>query len=83
MDDLSSRILNADGMSEVEAILEAAFENVEFIVIGELDINEEALAKIGEVLCRECRFEKRILEVALASGDICHLVGVQRTLLEC
>ena len=58
MDDLSSRILNADWMSEVEAILEDAFENVEFI--GELDINEEAFAKIGEVLCRECRFERGI-----------------------
>lgn len=54
MDDLSSHILNADGIRELEAILEEAFEHVEFI--GELDVNEEAFSKIGELLCRECLF---------------------------
>ena len=58
MDDLSSRILNADWLSEVEAILEDAFEDVEFI--GELDINEEAFAKIADVLRLECLFGGKI-----------------------
>ena len=58
MDDLSSHILNADGIRELEAILEEAFEDVEFI--GELDINEEAFARIAEVLRTECKFAGRI-----------------------
>ena len=58
MDDLSSHILNADGMRDLEAILEEAFEDVEFI--GELDIKEQAFAKIGDVLCTECKFEGRV-----------------------
>ena len=52
MHDLSPAILNADGMRDVEAILEEAFEDVEFV--GELDINEPAFAKIVEVLRSEC-----------------------------
>ena len=58
MDDLSSKILRAESMDEIDALLEDAFSEVEFI--GELDINEEAFAKIAEVLRSECRFGGRI-----------------------
>ena len=58
MDDLTSKISNADRMSEIETILEDAFEDVEFI--GELDVDEEAFAKIGELQRHECRFAGRI-----------------------
>ena len=54
MDDLSSSILFADQMSDVEALLVDAFEDVEFI--GELDITEQAFAKIAEMLRSECQY---------------------------
>lgn len=66
MDDLSSSILNADGMRDVEAILEEAFEDVEFV--GELDITEQAFAKIAEVLRSECRFSRRVQRRHLRSA---------------
>lgn len=58
MDDLSSEILNADRISEVETILQKAFEDIEFV--GELDVDEETFAKIGELLRHGCRFAGRI-----------------------
>ena len=53
MDDLSSKILRAESMGEIDVLLEDALGDVEFI--GELDINEDAFAKIAEQLRLNCR----------------------------
>lgn len=53
MNDLSSKILRAESLREIDALLEVAFSEVEFI--GELDINEDAFARIAEELRRNCR----------------------------
>lgn len=54
MDDLSSRILRAESMAEINALLEEAFIEDEIELVGELDINEEAFERIAEVLRSEC-----------------------------
>ena len=53
MDDLSSRILGADSVEQMDAIVEEAIRDVE--LIGELDIRQDAFKKIGEVMRRDCR----------------------------
>ena len=63
MDDLSSEILNIERLSDVEAILEESFEDVEFI--GELDVTEQAFAKIAELLRRQCRLPEKISRTPL------------------
>lgn len=52
MDDLSSKILRAESMDGIDALLEDAFSEVE--LIGELDISEDAFEKIKDVLRSEC-----------------------------
>ena len=52
MDDLSSKILRAESMDEIDVLLVKAFSEVE--LIGELDINEDVFAKIAAVLRSEC-----------------------------
>ena len=60
MDDLSSRILVAKSMDEIDALLEGAFIESEVEFIGELDISEDAFEKIKEVLRSECLVYDRI-----------------------
>lgn len=54
MADLSSEILRAQSVREIDALLEAAIRESEVELIGELDINEDAFAKSAEVLRSQC-----------------------------
>lgn len=54
MDDLSTRILRAESMEEIDALLEEAYSGSDVEFFGELDINEDAFKRIAEVLRSEC-----------------------------
>ena len=87
MDDLSASILHAESMDAIDALLEEAFSDVEFI--GELDVNEDAYARIAEELRRHCRqlnwyreSAERIFHSATSEELIQELLRLNRAELE-